>query len=103
MKSKLIGYIISAIGLIGIILSGEKLKAAIPGLNTIPSIQILVVAITITIIGVLILVFAMSRLVHMILYYLISTEKNPSPRSYFFIAGLVSNIALLALCGVALV
>ena len=52
--------------------------------------------------GVLILVFAMSRIIHMILYYLISTEKNPSPRSYFFIAGLVSNIALLALCGVAL-
>ncbi|MFA7554976.1 MAG: MAPEG family protein [Spongiibacteraceae bacterium] len=53
--------------------------------------------------GVLILVFALSRIIHMILYYLIATEKNPSPRSYFFIIGLASNIALLVLCGAALV
>lgn len=53
--------------------------------------------------GVFIMVFALSRIIHMILYYMISTEKNPSPRSYFFLIGLASNIALLVLCGLALV
>lgn len=53
--------------------------------------------------GILIWVFALARIIHMVLYYVISTEKNPSPRSYFFLLGLSSNIALLVLCGVALV
>lgn len=52
--------------------------------------------------GILIWVFAVSRIIHMALYYVIATEVNPSPRSYFFMLGLVSNIGLLALCGVAL-
>lgn len=52
--------------------------------------------------GGLIWVFAVSRIVHMILYYLIATEANPSPRSYFFLIGLASNVGLLAFCAVAL-
>ena len=52
--------------------------------------------------GVLIWIYVCARIIHMILYYAISTEKNPSPRSYFFLIGLASNIALLILCGVAL-
>lgn len=52
--------------------------------------------------GVLICTFALARLVHMILYYLIATDKNPSPRSYFFLIGLAANIGLLVLCGLAL-
>ncbi|MFT6925341.1 MAG: glutathione S-transferase [Psychromonas sp.] len=42
-------------------------------------------------------VYALVRIVHMILYYLISTEKNPSPRSYFYLLGLLANILLLIL------
>ncbi len=50
----------------------------------------------------LIWVFAASRIVHMVLYYKIATEVNPSPRSYFFLIGLVANIGLLGLCAVTL-
>lgn len=53
--------------------------------------------------GILIWVFALARIVHMALYYVISTEKNPSPRSYFFLVGLAANVALLVLCGLTLV
>ncbi len=44
-------------------------------------------------------VFVGARLIHMVLYYAIATEKNPSPRSYFFMIGLFANIALLVVCG----
>ncbi|MEH6610267.1 MAG: MAPEG family protein [Halioglobus sp.] len=53
--------------------------------------------------GVLIWVYAVARIIHMALYYKIATEKNPSPRSYFFIIGVIANIALLVLVGVALI
>lgn len=46
--------------------------------------------------------FALARVVHMLLYFIISTEKNPSPRSYFYLIGMISNIALLILTGMAL-
>ena len=46
--------------------------------------------------------FALARIVHMVLYYAIATDRNPSPRSYFFLFGLLANIGLLVLCGVAL-
>ena len=52
--------------------------------------------------GVLIWMFALSRILHMALYYAIATEKNPSPRSYFFLLGVVANIALLVFVGLAL-
>jgi hypothetical protein len=39
----------------------------------------------------------------MALYYSIATEKNPSPRSYFFLVGLAANITILALIGAKLV
>src|SRR5690606_16885711 len=32
--------------------------------------------------GISIWVFAASRIIHMLLYYVIATEKNPSPRSF---------------------
>lgn len=50
----------------------------------------------------LIWVFAVARIVHMALYYAIATEKNPSPRSYFFLLGVVANIALLVFVAIAL-
>ena len=52
--------------------------------------------------GLLIWAFALSRIVHMVLYYAIATDKNPSPRSYFFIIGVFSNIGLLVLCAISL-
>ena len=53
--------------------------------------------------GILIWTFAVARIIHMMLYYKISTEVNPSPRSYFFLIGFIANIALLVFCGVALI
>lgn len=50
----------------------------------------------------LVWIFVGARLIHMVLYYGIATEKNPSPRSYFFMIGLFANIALLIVCGVTL-
>lgn len=52
--------------------------------------------------GLLIWVFAVSRIIHMGLYYAIATERNPSPRSYFFMMGLAANVGLLGLCAMAL-
>ena len=40
-------------------------------------------------------VYALARLLHMILYYRIATEKNPSPRSYFYMIGLLATIYLI--------
>ncbi|WP_404399940.1 MAPEG family protein [Idiomarina seosinensis] len=42
-------------------------------------------------------VFAVARLAHMVLYYVIATNKNPSPRSYFFMVGFTANVVLLAM------
>lgn len=53
--------------------------------------------------GLFIWTFAIARIIHMILYYAIATDKNPSPRSYFFMIGLAANVALLILCGITLV
>ena len=52
--------------------------------------------------GTLIWVYAVARIAHMLLYYAIATDKNPSPRSYFFLLGVVANIALLVFVGIAL-
>ena len=40
-------------------------------------------------------VYAMAHLLHMILYYRIATEKNPSPRSYFYAIGLLTTLYLI--------
>ncbi|MFT6288078.1 MAG: putative MAPEG superfamily protein [Halieaceae bacterium] len=53
--------------------------------------------------GTLIWVYAVARIVHMALYYTIATDVNPSPRSYFFILGVIANAALLVLIGVVLI
>lgn len=52
--------------------------------------------------GILIWVFAVARILHMVLYYKIATDVNPSPRSWFFLLGFFTNIALLVLAGMAL-
>ena len=48
-----------------------------------------------TITALLIWVYAAARILHMLLYYLIATDKNPSPRSYFFLIGFIATLALL--------
>lgn len=50
----------------------------------------------------LIWIYALARLAHMGLYYAIATNKNPSPRSYFYLIGVVANLGLLGLIGVHL-
>ena len=52
--------------------------------------------------GVLVWVIAAARILHMLLYYQIATDKNPSPRTWFFLLGFFANIALLVLAAVAL-
>ncbi len=42
-------------------------------------------------------IYAVARIFHMGLYYAIATEKNPSPRSYFYALGLFTNITLMVL------
>ncbi len=47
--------------------------------------------------------FAIARFIHMVLYYAIATEKNPSPRSFFYAIALLSNLVLLGMIFVHLV
>lgn len=53
--------------------------------------------------AILLWLFALARIAHMVLYYTIATEKNPSPRTLFFMLGFIANIVLLLLCGVTLI
>lgn len=53
-------------------------------------------------VSVLIWVYAVARILHMILYYVIATDQNPSPRSYFYLIGLLSNVVLIGFSGVSL-
>ena len=46
--------------------------------------------------------YALARLAHMLLYYAIATNKNPSPRSYFYLIGVLANLALLLLVAFSL-
>ncbi|QHJ12696.1 hypothetical protein FX988_02954 [Paraglaciecola mesophila] len=46
--------------------------------------------------------YLIARVMHMALYYAISTEKNPSPRTYFFLIGLLANVVMLVLVGLRL-
>ncbi len=48
-------------------------------------------------------VYLAARVVHMVLYYIISTEKNPSPRTYFFLIGLLANVVMLVMLGLRLI
>ncbi len=48
-------------------------------------------------------IFALARIIHMVLYYVIATEQNPSPRTYFFLIGLLANVSLIVLCAITLI
>ena len=47
-------------------------------------------------------VYAIARIVHMVLYYKIATDKNPSPRSIFWAVGFLANFYLMIDLGVFL-
>jgi len=40
-------------------------------------------------------VYAVARIIHALLYYAIATEKNPSPRSYFYAIGFLATLFLV--------
>ncbi len=48
-------------------------------------------------------IFAITRIIHMLLYYFIATEKNPSIRSLFYIIGFIANIYLMIDLGIYLI
>lgn len=52
--------------------------------------------------GVVVWVFGLARLVHMVLYYRIATEVNPSPRSYFYLIGVIATLYLIVDLGLFL-
>jgi glutathione S-transferase len=79
-------------------------------MNSIENVQFMIMAVFLSIfcgvqsfwLGVLVWVYAVARIIHMILYYKIATEKNPSPRSYFFMIAIVAQLSLLIMIGVRL-
>ena len=48
-------------------------------------------------------IFAAARIAHMLLYYKIATERNPSPRSYFYVIAMLSNLVLVVMIAVHMV
>jgi uncharacterized MAPEG superfamily protein len=52
--------------------------------------------------SVVVWIYAVTRIIHMALYYKISTDKNPSPRSGFWAMGLFANIYLMIDLGIFL-
>ena len=53
--------------------------------------------------SIVIWIYAISRIVHMILYYKIATNKNPSPRSIFWAIGFLTTLYLMIDLGVFLI
>jgi len=47
--------------------------------------------------------YVIARIIHMLLYYGVATEKNPSPRSYFFLIAALANSVMLVLIGLRLI
>ncbi len=74
--------------------------------NIVPFLGMAVLAIFVkaspALVAVSVWVYALARIVHMYLYYSIATEKNPSPRSYFYMIGLLANFFLVGVVALAL-
>ena len=47
-------------------------------------------------------IYAITRIIHMAIYYKVATDKNPSIRSLFYAIGLVANIYLMVSLGIHL-
>ena len=52
--------------------------------------------------SIIVWMYAIARIIHMILYYKIATDKNPSPRSIFWAVGFLANVYLMIDLGVFL-
>lgn len=48
-------------------------------------------------------IYAAARIIHALLYYVIATEKNPSPRSYFYMIGFLATLFLMVDLGRVLI
>ena len=70
---------------------------------TIPAILCMFVGVTPLYLAILVWVYGLCRIVHMALYYAMATERNPSPRTYFYMIGLVTNLILYVLLFISLI
>ena len=70
---------------------------------TIPAILCMFVGVTPFYLAILVWVYGLCRIVHMALYYAVATERNPSPRTYFYMIGLVTNLILYVLLLISLI
>ncbi len=61
----------------------------------IPTVLALLVGMSAVWLGTLVWIYVGARVLHMALYYALATEKNPSPRSYFYSIALLANLVLL--------
>ena len=50
--------------------------------------------------SIIVWIYAIARIIHMILYYKIATKKNPSPRSIFWAIGFLTNLYLMIDLGI---
>lgn len=69
----------------------------------IPAILCMFVGVAPLYMAILVWVYGLCRIVHMALYYAGATESNPSPRTYFYMIGLVINLILYVLLFMALI
>ena len=69
----------------------------------IPAFLAMFIGVGATSLAIVVWIYALARLAHMVLYYVIATEKNPSPRSYFYMIGFFANVYLLGMVAVALI
>ena len=53
--------------------------------------------------SVIVWLYAIARIIHMVLYYKIATDKNPSPRSIFWAIGFLANLYLMVDLGIHLI
>ena len=53
--------------------------------------------------SVIVWLYAIARIIHMVLYYKIVTDKNPSPRSIFWAIGFLANLYLMVDLGIHLI
>ena len=52
---------------------------------------------------ILVWTYALGRIIHMVLFYKISTNKNPSPRTHFFFIAYLANFGLFIVAFLALI
>lgn len=64
---------------------------------TLPALLCMFLGAKTDVLAILVWAFAVSRIIHMALYYAVATEKNPSPRSYFYMIGALCTLGVYGL------